>query len=203
MSAPKKSDFEALYAGQAPWDIARAQAVFVAAAKRITGAVLDCGCGTGENALYFAAHGRQVIGIDFLDEPIRRARLKANERGVNAKFLVRDALALGEMSERFDNAIDSGLFHTFSDENRPRYVAGLKSVLKPGGRLFLLCFSDEEPGTQGPRRIAQRELRAAFADGWIVESIEPAVFETAPTPDISFSPGGPKAWFAVIRRVGG
>jgi cyclopropane fatty-acyl-phospholipid synthase-like methyltransferase len=203
MSAPKKSDFEALYAGQAPWDIARPQPVFVAAAKRITGAVLDCGCGTGENALYFGAHGRQVLGIDFLDEPIRRARLKANERGVNAKFLVRDALALGEMSEQFDNAIDSGLFHTFSDENRPRYVAGLKSVLKAGGRLFLLCFSDEEPGTQGPRRITQWELRAAFADGWTVESIEPAVFDTVPTPEISFSPGGPKAWFAVIRRMPG
>ena len=77
--------------GRLPWDITRPQGVFVAAAKRITGAVLDCGCGTGENALYFAAHGRQVLGIDFLDEPIRRARLKANERGVNAKFLVRDA----------------------------------------------------------------------------------------------------------------
>jgi cyclopropane fatty-acyl-phospholipid synthase-like methyltransferase len=201
MPAPKKSDFEALYAAQAPWDISRAQSVFVAAAKRITGAVLDCGCGTGENALYFAAHGRQVIGIDFLDEPIRRARLKANERGVNAKFVVRDALTLDEMPERFDNAIDSGLFHTFTDENRPRYVAGLKSVIKPGGRLFLLCFSDEEPGTQGPRRISQRELRAAFSAGWLVESIEPAVFETAPHPDISFSPGGPKAWFAVIRRL--
>jgi cyclopropane fatty-acyl-phospholipid synthase-like methyltransferase len=201
MSAPKKSDFEALYAGQAPWDISRPQPVFVAAAKRITGAVLDCGCGTGENALYFASHGRQVIGIDFLDEPIRRARLKANERGVNAKFLVRDALALGEMSEQFDNAIDSGLFHTFSDENRPRYVAAVKSVIKPGGRLFLLCFSDEEPGTQGPRRISQWELRASFADGWVVESIEPAVFDAIPTPEISFSPGGPKAWFAVIRRL--
>jgi SAM-dependent methyltransferase len=201
MATPKKSDFEALYAGQPPpWDVGRAQGVFVAAAKRITGAVLDCGCGTGENALYFAAHGRQVIGIDFLDEPIRRARLKANERGVNVKFLVRDALTLDEMPERFDNLVDSGLFHTFSDENQQRYVAGLATVIKPGGRLFLLCFSDEEPGTQGPRRISQRELRAAFAAGWKVESIDAAVFETAPHPDISFSPGGPKAWFAVIRR---
>ena len=110
-------------------------------------------------------------------------------------------LALVDMSERFDNVIDSGLFHTFTDENRPRYVAGLRSVLKPGGRLFLLCFSDEEPGTQGPRRITQQELASAFSDGWTVESIEPAVFETAPNPDISFSPGGPKAWFAVIRRT--
>jgi SAM-dependent methyltransferase len=202
MSAPKKSDFEALYAAQSPpWEIGRAQPTFVASARRITGAVLDCGCGTGENALYFAAHGRQVIGIDFLDEPIRRARLKANERGVNVKFLVRDALTLDQMTERFDNAIDSGLFHTFTDENRLRYVAGLATVIKPGGRLFLLCFSDAEPGEQGPRRISQQDLRAAFASGWSIESIEPTVFEAAPHPDISFSPGGPKAWFAVIQRT--
>ena len=48
---------------------------------------------------------------------------------------------------RFDNVIDSGLFHVFNAEDRQRYVEGLKTVLMPGGRLFLLCFSDEEPGT--------------------------------------------------------
>jgi hypothetical protein len=35
-------------------------------------------------------------------------------------------------------------------------VAGLATVLKSGGRLFLMCFSDQEPGTQGPRRISQK-----------------------------------------------
>ena len=69
------------------------------------------------------------------------------------------------MTERFDNVIDSGLFHVFSDEDRKRYVDRLALVLKPGGRLFLLCFSDEEPGTQGPRRVSQKELHDAFVQG--------------------------------------
>jgi cyclopropane fatty-acyl-phospholipid synthase-like methyltransferase len=60
-----------------------------------------------------------------------------------------DALALKDLPEVFDSVIDSGLFHVFSDEDRKRYVGGLATVLKPGGRLFLLCFSDEEPGTRG------------------------------------------------------
>jgi hypothetical protein len=47
-------------------------------------------------------------------------------------------------------------FHVFSDEDWRRYVEGLASVLRAGGRLFLLCFSDEEPGTQGPRRVSQK-----------------------------------------------
>jgi len=69
--------------------------------------------------------------------------------------------------------------------------------------LIPLCFSDSEPGTQGPRRVSQAELRSAFADGWAVESLVPSRFEVRPdVPDVVFSPGGPKAWFAVIRRAG-
>ncbi|MHA0111547.1 hypothetical protein ACXYUI_31280, partial [Klebsiella pneumoniae] len=60
---------------------------------------------------------------------------------------------------------------------------------------------DEEPGTQGPRRVSRRELEATFRDGWGVESITPVRFETlSDLKDISFSEGGPKAWFAVVRR---
>jgi len=93
------------------------------------------------------------------------------------------------------------LFHVFSDEDRRRYVGGLASVLKPGGRLFLLCFSDEEPGDQGPRRVSRKEIEDAFAEGWVVERIEPSRYEVRPDPkDISFSNGGPKAWFVVVRR---
>ena len=114
-----------------------------------------------------------------------------------------DALTLTDLDRKFDSVIDSGLFHVFSDEDRPRYVAGLAHVTRPGGRLFLLCFSDEEPGTQGPRRVSKREIREAFADGWVVEEIRPGGFEVRPDlEDISFSEGGPKAWFSVVRREG-
>ena len=38
-------------------------------------------------------------------------------------------------------------------------------------------------------------------DGWQIESIQPARVEVRPDlKDFSFSEGGPKAWFAVIRR---
>lgn len=201
---PDRGTFENLYKGRPPWDIGRPQKVFVAAADRITGRVLDAGCGTGEAALFFAARGQPVTGIDFLDGPVAAATQKAAERGLPGTFLVKDALTLNDWPERFDNVIDSGLFHVFSDEDRQRYVAGLASVLKPGGCVFLLCFSDEEPGTQGPRRVTQRELREAFAGGWDVESVEPARLEVRPDfKDFQFSEGGPKAWFAVIRRKGG
>ena len=113
-----------------------------------------------------------------------------------------DALALKQLPAVFDNALDSGLFHVFGDDDRRRYVEGLASVLKPGGRLLLLCFSDAEPGDQGPRRVSRREIVDTFAEGWVMESIEPSRYEVRPDPnDSSFRDGGPKAWFVVASRV--
>lgn len=203
MAVPDRSSFESLYAGQPRWEIGRPQKALLDVADRITGSVLDTGCGTGENALFLASRGQKVTGIDFLAEPITLAKRKAAERGLTATFLVMDALALKELPEVFDSAIDSGLFHVFGDEDRRRYVEGLASVLRPGGRLFLLCFSDAEPGDQGPRRVTRKEIEDAFAQGWVVESVESSRYEVRLDPnDTSFRDGGPKAWFVVARRAG-
>src|SRR5262249_11669238 len=140
-------------------------------------------------------------GIDFLKGPISRARHKAAERGLSASFIVMDALALKDLPEVFDSVIDSGLFHVFSDDDRKRYVAGLASGVRPGGRECLVCFRDQEPGTQGPRRVSQQELHNAFGQGWSVESIRPTRIEVRPDlKDMTFSEGRPKGWFAAIRR---
>lgn len=203
MDSVPKNVFQSMYAGQAPWDIGKPQPAFVAVADQITGSVLDVGCGTGDHALYFASRGCPVTGIDFVEEAITRAKKKAEGRTLPVTFLVQDALDLKGWAERFDTVIDSGLFHVFSDQDRQSYVEGLATVLKPGGRLLLMCFSDEEPGTQGPRRVSKQELQDTFAHGWVIESIEPARFQITPDlKDMQFSEGGPKAWFAVIRWSG-
>src|SRR5437762_8665028 len=129
MSIPDRSTFENIYAGQPPWEIGMPQKAFIDVADRITGSLLDAGCGTGDNALFFASRGQKVTGIDFLTEPINRAKQKAAERSVVATFLVMDALALKDWSERFDSVIDSGLFHVFSDDDRRLYVEGLAMVV--------------------------------------------------------------------------
>src|SRR5262245_4968245 len=198
-----RATFASFYAGKAPWDIGKPQAAFAAIVDRVTNPVLDAGCGTGEHALFFAARGYRVSGIDFVEEAIRRARAKAAERDLAVEFLAKDATALGDWDQRFASVIDCGLFHVFSDDDRRRYVEGLAKVVEPGGRLFLLCFSDEEPGTEGPRRVSRQELKDAFAYGWEIESIKPVQVETNPDfTEIQFSEGGPKAWFAVVRRKG-
>lgn len=116
-------------------------------------------------------------------------------------FLVKDGLTLKGWTECFDSVIDSGLFHVFSDEDRRRYVKGLATVLMAGGRLFLICPSDEEPGTQGPRRVSRKELHADFAEGWSIESIEPSRYDRPDLKGLAFSEGGPNAWFMVARTA--
>lgn len=206
MTTPDKTHaelFEELYSDEipAPWDIGRPQPAFVQAADRIHGLVLDAGCGTGEHALFFARRDCVVVGMDFLERPIAAARAKAQQQAISVDFIVADALRLRDFEARFDNVIDSGLFHVFSDEDRVAYVDGVRHLLRSGGRLFLLCFSEEEPGTEGPRRVTQAEIKSAFASGFVVESIEASRFEVNRNRHgLQFSPGGPKAWFCVIRR---
>ena len=196
-----RGTFENAYAGKPPWDIGKPQGALAEAVDLVAGPVLDAGCGTGENALFLAARGHPVIGIDFVEQAIRMARGKAADRGLTAEFQVKDALTLSDWDQRFATVIDSGLFHVLSDDDRARYVAGLTHVTEPGGRLLLLCFSDEEPGTEGPRRISQREIRAAFAGAWTVEEIRARRADVRnDVQDVSFSEGGPKVWFAIIRR---
>jgi len=199
-----RDQFNTFYQGQAPWDIPGPQPAFVGLeeAGAIRGSVLDVGCGTGENALYLAARGHEVWGIDFVSVAIERAKEKAAERGLLVHFQVGDALELNQLGRTFDTVIDCGLFHTFNDDERPVFVKRLAQVLRPGGEYHVLCFSDREPPGEGPRRVTQDEIRNAFGDAWKVREIRESSFETASYPGApQFSPGGPLAWLASIIRT--
>ena len=191
------AEFDAAYASTPPWDIGRPQPALVQVGESgaITGRALDIGCGTGEHALMAAALGLDAVGIDSSPRAIALAEAKARDRGLAARFEVGDALDLHALGEQFDTVIDSGLFHVFSDDDRARYVASLAAVVKPGGRCFVLCFSDRQPGESGPRRISQDEIRTAFASGWRVDRIDAA------TIDVTWTPAGAQAWLAFLTRT--
>jgi SAM-dependent methyltransferase len=190
-------DFDDSYDETPPWDIGRPQPVFAALVEEgaIRGRVLDAGCGTGEHTLMAAARGLDATGIDASPKAIQSAKRKATDRGVAAHFVVWDALALADLNQQFDTVLDSGLFHVFDDERRAQYVASLAAVVRTGGRLLLVCFSDRQPGDWGPRRVRQAELRDAFASGWVIDSIEPVRFDT------NLEPPTAEAWLARISSA--
>ena len=186
--------FESAYLGTPPWDIGRPQPAIMrlAQARQITGSVLDVGCGTGENILYLAELGFAAMGVDGAPTAISKARAKAKQRGVTAQFEVADALSLSMPNRQFDSVIDTGLFHVFSDEERDRFRDSLARVVRPGGTYFLMCFSDQQPGDWGPRRVTQAEIRSVFNDGWRVNYIEPSAFD--------MNEGQALSWLASISR---
>lgn len=159
----------------------------------VAGRVLAVVCGTGEIALHLAARGHDTVGIDASSTAIKRARAKAAERGVSARFVRGDGCDLDALGETFDTVVDSGFFHVLSDSDRGRFLSGLSAALAPGGRYHVQCFN-EHATVPGPRRITQDELRAVFADGWQVESISASGFELVNGVE------GAKAWLASIVR---
>ena len=187
------------YVGTPPWDIGRPQPAFVQLVEEgvLRGnPILDVGCGTGENALYFASKGLKAVGIDFASRAIEKARRKAAERGLDATFLVHDALDLAALRRRFATVTDSGLFHTFSDEDRPHFAEQVWRALKPKGTYFMMCMSEKEPEEWGgPRRVTRDEVRVAFTPPrFHVRSIEEARFET------NFHEDGALAYLAMVDR---
>jgi SAM-dependent methyltransferase len=192
--------WDASYAdGPAPWDIGRPQVAVarLAAEGAFAGAVLDVGCGTGENTLHIASLGLSVLGVDVAETALVMARAKAAERGIEAEFAAVDALQLDLLGRTFQTVLDSALFHTFDSAEQSAYAASLASVTERGGTLFVLCFSDEGSDL-GPHPVSQEELRAAFDPSggwWGVDAIEPDRIETR------FHDDGAPAWLATVTRI--
>ena len=188
--------------GRTPWDIGRPQPAIqrIADSGAFVDPVLDSGCGSGEHALLAASMGLQVTGIDIAQTAIERARAKARQRGLLADFVVGDVLNLEEierLTPPYRTVVDTGCFHTFPNADRPVYASSLASVVDSGGVLHLLCFSETTPGTAGPRRVTQAEIRQVFSRDWTVESIEPEVFAVSNL----WSGTPPDAWLArIVRR---
>ena len=197
--------FRKIYQGGAPWVISRPQRAVVELFEtgRISGRVLDCGCGTGDNAIYLAAQGLAVTAFDFLAEPLEIAQQRAEDAGVAVDFRQLDALELMNEPVTYDSILDSGLYHVFPPPAREKYLAGLQAICRPGGSLFVLCFSDAEPGSHGPLRISRQELEADFSNGWHTQQISAARLEFAPATDEAqaFSAGGANCWLAHFCRA--
>ena len=188
-------DFEQFYEGTPPWEIGQPQPALLAVAGRggFRGRVLDVGCGTGEHALLAASLGLEAVGIDAAPTAIARATSAADARGLAATFIVGDFLDPTLDLGAFDTVVDSAVFHVFSDEQRTRFVRRLHDVMTPDAHYFMVVFSEQAPGTGGPRRLTEAEIRASFGAGWSIEALERAHLQTL----LMAVP----AWFAAIRRT--
>jgi SAM-dependent methyltransferase len=141
--------------------------------------------------------GLTVVGVDITAAAIGKAELKARDRSLGVRFVVGDALDRASMERlgRFDTVLDCGVFHIFEDDDRALFVDNLAAVIPAGGRYFMLCFSELQPGDWGPRRVTESEIRASFGDGWRIDTIEASRLV------VTFLPDGVHAWRSAVTRL--
>lgn len=194
------SFWENVYHATPPWDVRHPQKAFMELFRNNeikTGRILDVGCGTGDNAIFLASKGFTVIGIDIAPSAIRIAKSKAIEHNVKVDFQVLNSLELDLHFNKneFDDIIDSGLFHTLTNKERPGFAKKIHYVLRNGGNYFMLCFSDKELGRIGPRRISKNEIIQIFSPLFRINYIHETIFESR------IHTNGAKAYITSVTKV--
>jgi ubiquinone/menaquinone biosynthesis C-methylase UbiE len=134
-------------------------------------AVLDFGCGTGALALVLARRvgpTGKVAGIDASPEMIAYAQKKASKQGLTIDFRLEPVEAMSFPDQTFDRALSSLMYHHLPGDLKRLALESLARVLKPGGRLVIVDYTQKLPGHRArPSGIEEAPalLRAAgFTD---------------------------------------
>jgi SAM-dependent methyltransferase len=187
-------DYDAFYRGQpimegmelpypkVPWDIGEPQPAVVELEETVDlgDAVLDAGCGPGDNAILLALRGHQVTAFDSSPAVLRTARERAAAAGVDVEFVEADATRLEELAgRRFATVLDSALYHCLGDDERRRYLAALHRVTEPGAQLHLVCWAAGTPGVQQPMVVSEENLRTIVSTHWDIREVRRTSLTTA------------------------
>jgi ubiquinone/menaquinone biosynthesis C-methylase UbiE len=150
--------FHYWYYGQPPWDTGISPPELLEFIQNHkTGRAIDIGCGTGTNVITLAKAGWKVTGVDFAPRAIKLARKKAEEAGVQAEFLSRDATHLQGITGPFDFALDLGCFHGIPGKGKEKYLEQLDRILAPGG-LWLIYGFLKSSGDQTETGLAEMDI---------------------------------------------
>lgn len=99
--------------------------------------VLDFACGNGENGLFAAQCGAEVVGIDISPEGVENANLNAKQAGVSdhCRYEVMDGENMIFGDDSFDVAVEYGALHHVDLDAA---LAELARVLKPKGQMICI-----------------------------------------------------------------
>ena len=115
-------------------------------------AVLDLGCGAGLDSLIAAQRvgpGGRVIGVDFSDAMLARARQGAGILGLNVTFCRGDAERIPLESGSVDVALVNGIFNL--NPARDQIFRELARVVRPGGAVYAAELIMQEAVTKSGR----------------------------------------------------
>ena len=171
---------EAGFDGPPPWNIGEPQPELAALidAGKVTGEVLDAGCGYAELSLALAAQGYTVVGIELTPTAVAAAKKAAAERNLTtATFVQDDITSFTGFDGRFDTIMDSTLFHSIPVEARDAYQQAVFRAAAPGATYYILVFAKgafPAEAEQKPNEVTEDELRASVGKYWTIDEIRPA-----------------------------
>lgn len=164
------SSWNAVYLNaDTPWDQGEPEPTLVGLVDRggLTACrALDIGCGPGNEALFLASRGFDVVGIDIASEAIRVARRRKRGTGARCRFTVADALALPFGPATFDVALDKACFHFVAPALRRHYAKNVQRVVRPGGQFILFASSPEDVSIVTAFKFTKEMIEEIFADGF-------------------------------------
>jgi SAM-dependent methyltransferase len=184
-------------AGEPPWDIGKPDFNLMHIVTRTPIShctALEIGCGTGDNAIWLAQQGFDVVAYDAVPIAVDRARQKAGKAGVKCSFLVQDVLETEVEGGPFHFAFDRGFLHVFdSEELRQRIAENMSRSLDEDGMwLSLLGNADEVRGGPGPPQRSARDIVSAVEPYFEILSLTSSHFET--------NLSEPRAWVCLMRK---
>ena len=103
--------------------------------------LLDVAAGNGNATLAAARRGCEVIGTDYVESLLERARRRAEAEGLQVRFKAADAENLPFASASFDAVIST--FGAMFSPDQDRTAAELVRVTRPGGRIGLANWTPE------------------------------------------------------------
>ena len=107
---------------------------------------LDLACGEGQNAIWLAGLGWDVVGVDYSDVAIAKARERAERDGIDVRFVCSDLVEYEPAREVFDLVLV--LYLHIPSAQRASVHAKASAAVAPGG-TFLLLGHDRTNLTDG------------------------------------------------------
>lgn len=100
--------------------------------------ILDLACGQGRHAVELAKLGFEVVGLDYSSYLLNIARERAEQNGVDVKFVEGDMRNLPFDDHEFDGVYSFFTsFGYFDDEDNMKVLAEIARVTRPGGMILI------------------------------------------------------------------
>jgi SAM-dependent methyltransferase len=136
------------------------------------GRALDLACGEGQNAIWLASLGWDVLGVDYSEVAVAKAQRRAQHEGVAARFVCADLVEYEPERQAFDLVIV--LYLHIPSTHRASVHAKASAAVAPDGMFVLLGhdlanLTDGVGGPSDPDILYTADAIAAELPGLAIE----------------------------------